>query len=354
MKKIYGTTLWGAEFLKAIEYETDRGRLSRGKTYANTGKIYDIELKAKSISAKVRGNFAPFYISRLSFSQFTKGDKEVILKYIDANPFILAIIMNGKLPEELLNFFKDEEIDIFRGFDMSCNCYDYNGSYACKHITALYYMLTNEIDKNPFILLKLRGLDLVQHYNIEENLNISYPLELVYANNTQSSVIFTDNIQILKLQNYKNFILSMLGSFPPFASIDYKEVMEEFYKKIPRELPLIVSAIRDEKIDNIQRILQNSDIEIQATDDITTVKFQISNEIFKDKKVLKLFDEYKFRIENNYLIVTPFSLFKLFISLDDDEGSDSYKYLFYLFRVVYILIENCAFIPSVIKKTNYL
>jgi len=66
---------------------------------------------------------------------------------------------------------------------MSCNCYDYNGSYACKHITALYYMLTNEIDKNPFILLKLRGLDLVQHYNIEENLNISYPLELTVNQN---------------------------------------------------------------------------------------------------------------------------------------------------------------------------
>jgi uncharacterized Zn finger protein len=32
-KKIYGTTLWGAEFLKAIEYETDSGRLARWNTY---------------------------------------------------------------------------------------------------------------------------------------------------------------------------------------------------------------------------------------------------------------------------------------------------------------------------------
>lgn len=40
-RKAYGTTLWGKEFLTSIENETDEGRLSRGKTYVNTGKIYE-------------------------------------------------------------------------------------------------------------------------------------------------------------------------------------------------------------------------------------------------------------------------------------------------------------------------
>ncbi len=63
MAKIkYGTTLWGAAFLKAIERETDSGRLSRGKSYANTGKVYDIKLQDKRIAAKVKGNYHPFYL----------------------------------------------------------------------------------------------------------------------------------------------------------------------------------------------------------------------------------------------------------------------------------------------------
>lgn len=57
----YGTTLWGSEFLKAIEHQTDSSRLSRGKTYANTNKVYDVVLNSKTISAKVKGNYSDYY-----------------------------------------------------------------------------------------------------------------------------------------------------------------------------------------------------------------------------------------------------------------------------------------------------
>ena len=352
-KKIYGVTLWGAKFLSAIARETDDRRLSRGKTYANTGRIYDIELNSKTILAKVLGNSSPFYNSKLSFTQFARGDIKFILKHIDSNPFMLADIMNGKLPNELLEFFDKNEIDVFSGFDMSCDCYDFYGAYACKHITALYYILTNEIDKNPFILLELRGLDLIKHYNIEDDLNVPYPLELTYTDNEKNN-IKTDDVQILRLQDYKNFILSMLSEFPPFAPVDYKKVMEEFYEKVPRSLPLVVSPIRDTKIDRIQRILQDSDIQMHTIDDIAISKFKISSELFRNKNNLKLFDEYRFGFERNQLIITPTNLFNLFISFDDDYGSSSYKYLFYLFRVAYLLIENSGFIPSVVQKTEYI
>jgi len=352
-KKIYGTTLWGREFLTAIENETDTARLSRGKTYANTGKIYDVELKSRTISAKVTGNYSPFYTTRLSFTQFTKGDIKVILDFIDNNPFVLADIINGKLSKELLDFFYKNEIELFRGFDMSCNCYDYYGSYACKHISALYYVLTNEIDKNPFILLKLRGLDLIKHYNIKDDLKVVYPLELNYTDNINVKLLQED-IQILKLENYSSFILSMLSSFPPFAHIDYKEVLTEFYKKSSKELPLIISPIRDENISKIQRVLQDSNISIEVKDDIQVAKFKISSELLKDKDTLVLFDKYRFRFEDEQLLITPTNLFNLFVSFEDDYGSTGYNYLFYLFRVAYILIENSGFIPAVIEHKNFL
>jgi len=197
-RKAYGTTLWGSKFLKSIELETDSGRLSRGKTYANTGKIYGVVLKPNSITAKVKGNYSPFYTTSLNFKQFPRGDIKVILKFIEDNPFVLADIINGKLPLDLLEFCKENEIDLFGGFDMSCNCFDYYGTYACKHIAALYYILTNEIDKNPFILLKLRGLDLIKHYNIQENLQLPYPIELNYCDNPNKKVE-EKNTQILQL-----------------------------------------------------------------------------------------------------------------------------------------------------------
>jgi len=362
-KKVYGTTLWGAEFLKSIEYETDSGRLARGKTYANTSKIYDVELKSRTIAAKVKGNYAPFYISRLSFTQFTKGDIEVILSFIDNNPFILANIIKGNLPNELLEFFKSNDIDIFRGFDMSCNCYDFYGSYACKHITALYYILTNEIDKNPFILLKLRGLDLISHYNIKDNLSISYPIKLEFIENSTIDIKSNENIEqlpirILAQENCSNFILSMLKPFPPFASIDYKEVLEEFYKKTAKQLPLVISPIRDENIIKIQRILQDSTISLSVKNDIQIAKFKIQNDLLKHNDILSLFNDYRYEFDTkenkNELLITPTNLFKLFVSFEDDNGTSSYSYLFYLFRVAYILIENSGFIPAVEKIDVFL
>ncbi len=352
-RKAYGTTLWGKEFLTAIENETDDGRLSRGKTYANTGKIYDVKLNKNEIVAKVVGNYSPFYKTSLFFTPFTKGDSKIIIEFIDDNPFVLADIILGKLPSSLLDFMKENEINIFHGFDMNCNCYDFYGNYPCKHIAALYYALTNEIDKNPFILFKLRGLDLIEHYDIKEDLQVPYPLDLHYSNNQDFQPLL-NNISILKQTNQTNFILSLLSDCPPFSHINYKEVMNEFYKKVNKELPLVISPIRNEEIEKMMRILQNANITLIGKNDIQITKFKIDSELLQTSDNLALFNKYRFRFDDDQLFIEPIALFNLFASFEDDNGSSSYKYLFYLFRVAYILIENSGFIPAVLDMSNYL
>lgn len=350
--KVYGTTIWGKEFLEAIENETDSKRLSRGKTYANSGKIYDVRVDTNQVNAKVKGNYSPFYKTYLLFNPFPKGDKRVIIEFIDENPLILADIIHGKLSNKLLEFIKNNEIDIFRGFDMSCNCYDFDGSYPCKHIAALYFALTTEIDKNPFILFGLRGLDLITHYNIKKELQIPYPLELNYTNDIYTAPI-QDNIPLLKQENHTNFILSVLSDFPPFSHINYKEVLNEFYKRANKDIVQIISPIKDENIQNLQRLLQNSHITILGYNNIDLVLFKIQTDILNSRDK-ELFRQYNFQIKNQEILISPMDLFTLFISFEDDNGSSSYRYLFYLFRVAYILIENSGFIPSVLEMDKYI
>lgn len=347
----YGTTLWGAEFLKAIERETDSGRLSRGKTYANTGKVYDVKLDAKKIEAKVKGNYKPFYATKMTFEQFTKGDKNFILKHIDENPLILADIMKSKLSPELLKFLKLNEINLFHGFDMSCTCPDFYGSWACKHIAGLYFMLVNEIDKNPFILFSLRGLDIIQHYGIKKDLEIKYPLNIEFCS-PEATFHIENEFHIIGMQNQENFILSLLESKPPFSSVDYKVVLEEFYKKSSKELPLVVSHINSEDIQKIQRVLQASSIKAEVTQDISKASFRIQSPLLKNSEVSKLFDEYAQKVGKDGLKITPTNLFNLFISFGDDFGGDEYRYLFNLYRVAYIFVKNSCFIPCVYEDTK--
>ena len=354
-RKTYGTTIWGATFLKAIERETDSGRLSRGKSYANTGKVYDIKLQEKKIAAKVRGNYQPFYQTALDFRPFVKGDKQFIIDHINENPLILAEIMNAKLSQELLDFLQKNEIDLFHGFDMQCSCPDYYGSYACKHIAGLYFILVNEIDKNPFILFSLRGLDLIKHYNIQKDLTIPYPIKIEYQKTKESypKIENTDEFTLLQLTNQKNFILSLLEPNPQFAPIDYKEVLEEFYKRTAKELPLVVFPVHNEVINIIQRVLQEAEISIELQEDFTNSNFTISSELFLLEDVLNAFGPYTMKHKDKTITISSLNLFRLFISFEDEQGSDLYRYLFYLYRISYILLQNSAFIPSVYESKKF-
>jgi SNF2 family DNA or RNA helicase/uncharacterized Zn finger protein len=351
-RKLYGTTLWGKEFIKTIENKTGESRLNRGKTYANTDRIYDVEISKNQVTAKVKGNYSPFYKTFLKFSSFSKLDIGEIIGFIDNNIFVLADIINGKLSNRLLKFINTNKIDVFHGFNMSCNCYDFSGKYPCKHIAALYYALTNQIDKNPFILFSLRGLDLIEHYKIKEEIKSRYPIELIYIDELSNPP--KENITFLKQENYANFILSMLGDFPSFSYINYKEVIEEFYKKASKNLVQIISPIRDENIEKIQRILQNSHITMIGKDDIGVAKFKVETDLIKSNEELSLFRQYKFQLEDDGIFIFPIDLFALFISFDDDSGSSSYKYLFYLFRVAYMTIENSGYIPAVVEMDQFI
>lgn len=351
-KKVYGTTPWGKELLDVIEYKTDSGRLGRGKTYANTDKVYNIKILKNSITAKVTGNYDPYYNVNLKFKIFSDRQIQNIKDILDKQPLLLASIMNGVLPNEFLKILKENNILLFSDFNMHCNCYDFYGDYACKHVSGLYYITISEIDKDPFILFSLKGFDLVEYYGIKSEINIQYPLKLEFITQNDTICIEQNNeVDIIKLIPNKNFILCLLESNPPFAPIDYKEVLEQFYKKITRELSWNISPIHNEKKEKIQRLFQNSDFEFILNHNIYESDFIVNNRLLIE--VQELFEEYKeIDFIDAGLIINTLNLFKLFISFEDDNGTPTYRYLFYLFRSLYFVLESNSFIPCVIENKD--
>lgn len=53
----------------------------------------------------------------------------------------------------------------------------------CKHIASLFYMITNEVDKDPFVVMHLRGIDVAAHFAVSEAAGsaVPYPLPVAYA-----------------------------------------------------------------------------------------------------------------------------------------------------------------------------
>jgi hypothetical protein len=91
---------------------------------------------------------------------------------------------------------------------------------------------------------------------------IEYPLGLTPYQKEEPS---SEPLEIIKLKDNSNFILSMIS---PFAPIDYKEVMEEFYKKVPKALVQSISPIQSREIEDIERLFQNADFKFLLERDI--------------------------------------------------------------------------------------
>jgi uncharacterized Zn finger protein/superfamily II DNA or RNA helicase len=158
----YGTTPWGAWFVGALEGYDESGRLARGKSYANTGKVKDLIVKDGTATAKVAGRSRPWYKVTVRFKPLSPADRERLLNIIRSDPLLLPRIEAGELPGELADKLRTAKIDLMpkRWNDMErrCSCPDWGD--PCKHMAAVYYLLAKEIDQDPRILFELRGVKL--------------------------------------------------------------------------------------------------------------------------------------------------------------------------------------------------
>jgi uncharacterized Zn finger protein len=160
----YGLTWWGQQWLDALSNIDLGNRLPRGKSYANKGLVLSTEVSGNHILAKVQGSSPRPYKIDITVPLFAESDQKILVDKIAGNPALVAQLLNRELPTDLLQFAEKQGIRVFprtwRDFGMSCSCPDY--AVPCKHLAAVIYTTANEIDRNPFLIFELHGLDLVK------------------------------------------------------------------------------------------------------------------------------------------------------------------------------------------------
>ena len=161
----YGTTWWGRRWLDALSGIDFENRIPRGKDYADGGKVRSLRIdEAKGeIKARVTGHYDPFYGVKIKLSAIDKADVDLLVDRLAESPLIVARLAARELSPEIADIAESLGIRIFptswKDLEMSCTCPDW--AVPCKHIAAVIYKLSEEIDANPFLLFSLRGIDLV-------------------------------------------------------------------------------------------------------------------------------------------------------------------------------------------------
>ncbi len=160
----FGTTWWGKSWLGALKNIDYSNRLTRGKAYAQNEAVVSIDINGNRIAAKVQGRKVVPYLVSLKFPTFDQYEKGEIYDLVQANPYFISKLESKNLPPTLYDKINEEMIDLFpkswRTIQMKCNCED--DGVPCKHVSAVIYLLANEIDKNPFLIFNLHGFNLLK------------------------------------------------------------------------------------------------------------------------------------------------------------------------------------------------
>ena len=156
----FATTWWEKEWIRILESSQIGARLSRGKSYARKGQVTELVASPGKVAAKVQGSRAGKYSLLLECDILSEEQKAKLLQTLEEQPFLVARLLEKDLPQEMEEIFHQVGLSLFptpeKDLGTNCSCPDW--SNPCKHIAAVFYLLAEAFDANPFFLLTLRGL----------------------------------------------------------------------------------------------------------------------------------------------------------------------------------------------------
>lgn len=154
-------TWWSKRFIEVLEEIGVGGRLSRGRSYARAGQIVSLDVDAGSAVAQVQGSRPQPYKVRIGIPAFGKAEWGAVAQALADDASYAAALLNGEMPREIESVFDGVGLALFpattRDLAMDCNCPDF--AVPCKHLAAVFYVLAERFDADPFEILALRGRD---------------------------------------------------------------------------------------------------------------------------------------------------------------------------------------------------
>ncbi len=172
---------WGKRWIEVLESFNIGARLSRGRSYARNGQVMDLEIKKGSVKAVVQGTYSDPYQVSIKLQQYNETQWETIIARLGENPIYCAQLVNAAMPDDIENVFASLQLHLFpnKKDDLKTQCSCPDQSNPCKHIAAVYYILAEAFDKNPFLLFELRGMSQTEILEQLQTSDIEHSADLI-------------------------------------------------------------------------------------------------------------------------------------------------------------------------------
>ena len=166
-KKVDGHTVWGKRWLSALVNTDISAQVERAMAMRQKWSVKDLEITNNTIKARVSENAKKSFYLQFFMQRWECASIDRLVEEIAKNPLLSANIMSGEMSDRNsldaiticlnkvgLSLFPQSKKDL----KMYCSCPSW--SMPCLHVALVLYQLVFEIDKNPFILFSLHGVDL--------------------------------------------------------------------------------------------------------------------------------------------------------------------------------------------------
>jgi len=154
-----GTTWWSKRWIAVLESFSMGTRLTRGRSYARKGQVISIDVREGVVKSKVQGSGSKPYSVTIRMDPISNKNWEKVADVMASKAIFAAKLLAEEMPADIEDAFAEAGISLFpvklKDLETDCSCPDW--ANPCKHIAAVYYLLAERFDDDPFLIFKLRG-----------------------------------------------------------------------------------------------------------------------------------------------------------------------------------------------------
>lgn len=255
----FGKTWWGEHWLRSLENVDYDNRLPRGATYARKGNVLSVKRKENEMKARVAGSRATPYRVNVIIPPFFEEQVEKLINKIVEQPALISKLLNRELDPSILGIAEELGLKVFprqwTDFKMQCSCPDW--AVPCKHLAAVIYMISREIDNNPFLVFEMHKVNLLDElkkrgiFIAEQKKNGIPMLHSSWIAKKKRGKVYDEEqaykrVDFSELRDVATPLVQLLADAPPFyPGGNFKDIYALQFTRLAKEAKRILNKRLD-------------------------------------------------------------------------------------------------------------